>query len=312
MNFTEKHKKIVPVLFFFSWMLVCETILASDTTYQKTQDGIIIFPDASASGPGIVQLKIISPNIIRVLSAPGKFFAPFESLTVIPQINTGFQWSVLTPNTNRVGISTANISAIADLTTGAITFRDRSGKIIMGERKPGGNNFEAVVFDGSKSWDITQTFDADPDDAYYGLGQHQDDIFNYKNQQVKLFQNNTEVAVPFLISKKNYGILWDNYSLSEVGDIRPYKSINALALFSKDGERGWLTASYSNDKSQPDQISFIRAESEIDYEYLNDSRMKLPREFKVANGQILWEGSILKLRAHTNCDSHMQAISKFG
>ncbi|PWU02210.1 MAG: alpha-xylosidase [Bacteroidetes bacterium] len=292
MNSINKHKQIIAFIFFFSGILAIENTKAADSTYQKTADGIIIYPTSSASGPGIVQLKLIAPNIIRVISSPGRAITPFESLTVVAQHAPSFQWSVITPNANTVGISTGTISAIADLTTGAVNFQDANGKTILSERKLGGNIFKAAIFDGKPYWDITQTFDSDTDDAYYGLGQHQDDIFNYKNQQVRLFQNNTEVAVPFLISKKNYGILWDNYSLSEFGDIRPYKPINALRLFSKNGERGWFTASYINDKSHPDQVSFTRAESEIDYEYLNDTRMKLPHEFKIANGQITWEGSI--------------------
>jgi len=40
--------------------------------------------------------------------------------------------------------------------------------------------------------------------SLYGLGQHQDGIVNYRNNQVYLFQNNTEVAVPLLVSSKNY------------------------------------------------------------------------------------------------------------
>jgi alpha-D-xyloside xylohydrolase len=54
------------------------------------------------------------------------------------------------------------------------------------------------------------------DDAWYGLGQHQDGIMNYRGQQVSFFQNNTEVAIPFLVSNNHYGILWDNYSLTKL------------------------------------------------------------------------------------------------
>src|SRR6202042_15994 len=93
------------------------------------------------------------------------------------------------------------------------------------------------------------TFETSHGDALYGLGQHQDDVYNYKNRQVTLFQNNTEVAIPFLISNKNYGILWDNYSLTTVGDIRPFQPLSSLRLFSKQNQEGWLTASYFNDKN---------------------------------------------------------------
>jgi alpha-D-xyloside xylohydrolase len=115
---------------------------------------------------------------------------------------------------------------------------------------------------------------------------------NYKGYQVQLFQNNTEVAVPFLLSKKNYGILWDNYSVTQVGDVRPYQPLHALKIFSKTGEQGWLTASYSNDKANPSTIATQRAESSINYEFLNDSKLFLPKEFKPENGVAIWEGTV--------------------
>jgi alpha-D-xyloside xylohydrolase len=65
-----------------------------------------------------------------------------------------------------------------------------------------------------------------------------------------------------------------------------------LKLFSKDGDEGWLTASYSNDKNNPSAIAFTKAESSINYEFLNDSKLHLPADFKVANGVVTYEGSI--------------------
>ncbi|MGZ3851958.1 MAG: TIM-barrel domain-containing protein, partial [Flavisolibacter sp.] len=123
-------------------------------------------------------------------------------------------------------------------------------------------------------------------------GQHQDALMSYKTYQVQLFQNNTEVAVPFLVSKKNYGILWDNYSLTKFGDTRPYQPLNALKLFSKTGEQGWLTATYNNTKNASSPIVIQRPESSISYEFLGDSKLYLPKEFKPENGVATWEGDI--------------------
>jgi len=51
-------------------------------------------------------------------------------------------------------------------------------------------------------------------------------------------------------------------------------------------------ASYSNDRNKPSDVAFEKAESEINYPYVNDSKMKLPGEFAVNNGMITWQGSI--------------------
>src|SRR3954470_24692169 len=107
-----------------------------------------------------------------------------------------------------------------------------------------------------------------------------------------MFQNNTEVAVPFLISNKNYGILWDNYSISKIGDARDFMPLSSLQLYSKKGELGWLTASYSNDRKKPDDTIYTKAESVINYRYLNDTKNLLPKDFNIQNGVITWEGAI--------------------
>ncbi len=46
-----------------------------------------------------------------------------------------------------------------------------------------------------------------------GLGQHQSEELNMKGKNEDLFQYNTKVSVPFVISNKNYGILWDCFLL---------------------------------------------------------------------------------------------------
>ncbi|HYK45548.1 MAG TPA: TIM-barrel domain-containing protein, partial [Parafilimonas sp.] len=90
----------------------------------------------------------------------------------------------------------------------------------------------------------------------------------------------------------NYGILWDNYSLTTVGDIRPFQPLSSLKLFSADDQSGWLTTLYFNDKNDLTKPAFIKAESTINYPYLNDTRQRLPANFNIANGMIRWEGSI--------------------
>src|SRR5690606_2572918 len=142
---------------------------------------------------------------------------------------------------NTVSVKTANITALVNLQTGRISFFDASGEMILAEKQLG-RSLQPQVFDGEQLYSIQQDFITTNNDAWYGLGQHQDGLMNYKSYQVQLFQNNTEVAVPFLISKNNYGILWDNYSVTQFGDTRPYQPLSALKLFSKDDKQGWLSA----------------------------------------------------------------------
>jgi alpha-D-xyloside xylohydrolase len=262
------------------------------TSFIIVNDGVIVYTNPIYTGvPKAVKLQVIANNIIRVIAAPGKEFSRSNSLITIYEKDPNVKWK-FDSSQDKLTVKTSVLSAVISINTGAVSFFDAAGKKILNERQSLGRSLKPVVFEGERSYNIIQTFETLSDDAYYGLGQHQDDQYNYKGQQVNLFQNNTEVAIPFLISKNNYGILWDNYSITTVGDIRPYRSLSALKLFSKQGEEGWLTASYSNDKSNPGEIVSQRAESSIDMEFLNDSKLTLPESFTPATGIVVWEGSI--------------------
>lgn len=55
-----------------------------------------------------------------------------------------------------------------------------------------------------------------PSDEYlYGLGQFQDGYLNLRGLTRRLTQVNTQIAIPFLLSNKGYGLLWNNYGLTE-------------------------------------------------------------------------------------------------
>ncbi|MGZ5189880.1 MAG: TIM-barrel domain-containing protein, partial [Flavisolibacter sp.] len=266
-------------------------LFANAGDFIKTAEGIIVRPDQAFSGNAKqVELKVIDDHIIRVIAVADLSISQDKSLIISTSQKRVVKWSVVS-NKQTVTIKTSKLTAVVDLHTGAVSFFDAAGKKILSEKLTG-RNIQPQVFEGESLYNIKQDFITSPDDAWYGLGQHQDELMNYKTYQVQLFQNNTEVAVPFLVSKKNYGILWDNYSLTQFGDVRPYQPLSALKLFSKSGEQGWLTATYSNNKNDPSQVAIVRAESTVNYEFLNDSKLFLPKEFKPENGIVNWEGSI--------------------
>ena len=51
---------------------------------------------------------------------------------------------------------------------------------------------------------MADRFRPDATEGFYGLGQHQSGMFNYRGSTVELGQNNTDVAIPLLVSSKGY------------------------------------------------------------------------------------------------------------
>ncbi|MFL5744476.1 MAG: TIM-barrel domain-containing protein, partial [Niastella sp.] len=265
-------------------------LLAAPPSYIQTKDGVIVFTDPIFTGTSnAVKLEVVSDNIIRITAAPGKEIAATQSLVTVYTKRPDLFWNVI-PTKDSLTLKTKKLTAVVDLKTGAVTFCDNKGRKILAEKQPLGSRFQPAVFEGKPYYALTQTFQSTAGDAWYGLGQHQDGILNYRGQQATFFQNNTEVAIPFLVSGNNYGILWDNYSLTKAGDVRPLHPLSALQLFSKKGEPGWLTASYANDKQKPQETITERAEETIDMEFEGDSKVRLPAAFTPAKGLVTWEG----------------------
>ncbi len=264
---------------------------AQQKKYVQTENELIVHPDVRFSG-GVqsVRLRVISDKIIGIKASVQKEALPDKSLIVIPQANK-VQWKVEDKGVF-IELITALLKVKVSLASGAVSFYDVKDKLLLAEKQADGRTIQPVILEGEKLYALRQTFETTNEDAYYGLGQHQDDSWNYKGRQIVFFQNNTEVAVPFLVSVKNYGILWDNYSYSKVGDVRNFQQLSDLQLFDKNGNAGWITASYANDRNKPTELLFEKAESEIWYPYMNDTKQRLPKEFSIEKGSITWQGSM--------------------
>ena len=60
-----------------------------------------------------------------------------------------------------------------------------------------------------------QAFHSTKDEALFGLGQFQDGYLNVRGLSRRLTQVNTQISIPFIMSNKGYGILWNNYGLTD-------------------------------------------------------------------------------------------------
>ena len=63
---------------------------------------------------------------------------------------------------------------------------------------------------------LEQRFAAYPDEKLYGLGQHQHGMFDQKGAVIELVQRNSEVSIPFLVSSRGYGFLWNSPAIGRV------------------------------------------------------------------------------------------------
>jgi alpha-D-xyloside xylohydrolase len=253
-----------------------------------TERGVIVsLSPEDPSLPRLVKVEVIGEEILRISATPETSFPERESLAVIPQ-RTGVTTFTVADKPGYVEVSTQRISARVSLSNGALSFFDREGNPVLQEEAGGGKSFSPITADNRSGYSFRQVFESAPDEAFFGLGQHQSDEWNYKGRNEVLYQYNTKVSVPVVVSNKHYGILWDNYSLTKFGDTRDYENLSRFRLFDSEGAEGGLTATYVT--AEGEVFSQGREEA-IDYENLSAIR-QFPEGFPFWGSTIRWEGEI--------------------
>jgi alpha-D-xyloside xylohydrolase len=285
------------------WIVVLEFFWMSCSTERKQKfaqvnNGVIVTlsnPDQKVTK--LVRLEVISDDIIRVTATARDTFSAEKSLMVLPEmlapdVAQGTRWNI-SENDNAIILSTKSLRALVDRSTGKVVFTDTAGQVLLEEQQGGGKSFVTNNVDGKPYYSVQQKFLSPADEAFYGLGGHQNGQMNYKNDDVELIQANIADVVPFLYSSRNYGILWDNYSSSKFGDERDYQPLSTLSLYDKQGKPGGLTAScYVQDK-----LVREATENEINYEFLETPQIdSFPKEI-AQKGKIIWEGSFSSEKA---------------
>src|SRR5205807_10225839 len=154
---------------------------------------------------------------------------------------------------NDIKLQAEAIIVSVDITSGAVSFLSKHGETVLAEPKDGGKAFNVPSVFETKTWDVQQTFLSPSDEALYGLGQHQEGIFDVRGVPIRLHQANTNISIPFLLSSKGYGILWNNPSLTDFNPADQAIEIDAKTGKGKfttgaKGSYGFLLASDNKDQ----------------------------------------------------------------
>jgi len=255
---------------------------------ERQADGVIVRPaDAKAAD---VRLQLVSDRIVRVSADVDGDFQRSPSLMRAEATSAPPAFEV-EQSEGEVRIKAPGIAAEVALADGSVSFFDGEGKPLLAER-PGAREFQPATFDGRDYYSVRQRFDAVEGEGLYGTGLHQQGWMNLKGRDVELLQHNIDNAIPYLVSTRNYGILWDNNSITRYGDpkgLRPLQE--SLVVYDAKGKPGGFTATYSIDGKRKVQ----RREAEINYQYIKDL-VAFPEQAKnkAPGGRtmVTWEGAI--------------------
>ena len=295
-------------------LFVAAALMASDYTIDG-QYVTIPVKQAKADGAQVVRLQVVSDNIIRVQATSKSQLSEKQSLMIVPQTQKPKFDVYSLDGTGEVWVKAAKVLAKVNVNSGRLTFYDEHEKELLKEAEDGKQFWDFTVPErelGMKtdytvpeeqkhglSWQMK--FESPDDEAFYGLGQHQSEEFNMKGKNEDLFQYNTKVSIPFVLSNRNYGVLWDSYSYCRFGTPHDYLQLNrAFKLYDKQGKEGHLTGTYIDARGK----KLVREEDSIYYEYGTPEKSEIalktdnggiknfPKEINLMGANVTYEGFI--------------------
>ena len=295
-------------------LFVATALMASDYTIDG-QYVTIPVKQAKTDGAQVVRLQVVSDNIIRVQATSKSQLPEKLSLMIVPQTQKPKFDVYSLDGTGEVWVKAAKVLAKVNVNSGRLTFYDEHEKELLKETEDGKQFWDFTVLErelGMKtgytvpeeqkhglSWQMK--FDSPDDEAFYGLGQHQSEEFNMKGKNEDLFQYNTKVSIPFVLSNRNYGVLWDSYSYCRFGNPHDYLQLNrAFKLYDKQGKEGHLTGTYIDARGK----KLVRDEDSIYYEYGTPEKSEIalktdnggiknfPKEINLMGANVTYEGFI--------------------
>ncbi|MBY9077149.1 glycoside hydrolase family 31 protein [Paenibacillus sp. HN-1] len=111
---------------------------------------------------------------------------------------------------------------------GWLSFRGSDGEILLEEYWRDRNRIdrycaplriegrELKPLTGSSDYQLTLRFEGYEGEKIFGLGQYQEGILDKKGATLELAHRNSQSSVPFMLSSRGYGLLWNNPAIGTV------------------------------------------------------------------------------------------------
>jgi alpha-D-xyloside xylohydrolase len=181
-------------------------------SFDKKANGIEIHQKV-----GVLKLEVDAPDVLHVTYAPLNADTPERSSdhVVIKQDWPAASFDV-TENEKAITLITSKLKVAIERETGAIHYDGPDGKPLTTE---GYRSLRPVEVNGEKTFHAEVFFPIyGSHEGLFGLGQHQAGVWNYRGETIDLSQENTQIAVPLLVSTNGYGIFWNNASRSRLNN----------------------------------------------------------------------------------------------
>jgi alpha-D-xyloside xylohydrolase len=177
--------------------------------FTRQADGVVV-----KQKDGVLHIQVCSGSILRVTYSPLQPAPPHPPDDVVTKkgwIPASFK---VDEDDKQISIAVASGKAVITRENGAITYFSASGERLTNDSY---RSLRPVTVNGEQTYHAETSFAIyGSHEGLYGLGQHQAGVWNYRGETVELSQENTNIAIPLLLSSNGYGIFLNNSSRSKV------------------------------------------------------------------------------------------------
>ena len=240
-------------------------------------------------GKGQLTVKYLAKNAVRIQYSEGGALP--EQLP---------DWSYVKHDE----VAQHDITVKTDAKRGLLQVKDKQGRVVFTATKHGMQGEQATL-----------TFKSPKDEYLYGLGQFQDGYTNVRGLSRRLTQVNTQISLPMVLSSKGYGVLWNNYGMTEYNPssecVQLAKSQQSIA---NSQEVVDVTTTHGNKREVREQHIFeatLQIAKEGDYSLLLDVGQQMARRHnleidgkKVMEMQNLWLPPTSSAIVHLKAGKH--------
>jgi alpha-D-xyloside xylohydrolase len=176
------------------------------TSVEQQANGVLL-----RQRVGSLKIQVCTDAIIHVLYSATASFPGRPDPVVVKTSWPQTPWR-LESDQNVLVLTTSQLRVAVKREDGAIMYSDRENRQLVQEAN---RKLTSVEVNGEHTYRAESLVNVyGSREGFYGLGQHQAGVWNYRGESVDISEDNSNISVPLLVSSNGYGIFWNNASRS--------------------------------------------------------------------------------------------------
>jgi alpha-D-xyloside xylohydrolase len=209
-SFSHRHQCSTPLflLFFLAGApsLMAQWVPLNPVTSADPQaDGVVLVLQS-----GFLRFQVCSDSIVHVVYSNERDVPQRTDFLVTKKSWPKTEFTLHSDDPKLITLTTSRLKIEITRADSSIVFEDSVGHKLTQENT---RTLTPAEVNGEKAYHSERFVNMwDTQEAFYGLGQHQAGVWNYRGESVDLSQDNTNISIPLLLSSNGYGIFWNNGS----------------------------------------------------------------------------------------------------